>query len=129
MPEKKLPREALEFFKQAGRRGGQKGGKSRMDALSPEERTELARKAAAKSAEVRQKKALVLAISKFRGVLQRAGADTQTQNQISEELTAAESLLAEGEFSKAEARFLKARELCLSKPKPPAEMMTRSNAG
>jgi hypothetical protein len=40
-----------------GRKGGKKGGKVRMGALTPKERTALAKKAAARSAEVRQKKA------------------------------------------------------------------------
>jgi hypothetical protein len=54
---KKLPLEALEFFKQAGRRGGKIGGKRSLETMTPEERTERAKKAAAKSAEVRKKKA------------------------------------------------------------------------
>ena len=36
---------------------GRKGGKRRLETMTPEERTEAARKAAAKSAEVRSKKA------------------------------------------------------------------------
>ena len=49
--------EALEFFKDAGRRGGKIGGKRSLETMTPEERTERAKKAAAKSAEVRKKKA------------------------------------------------------------------------
>ena len=45
MAKGKLPPEALEFFKRQGSIGGAKGGKLRMDALSPEQRSELARKA------------------------------------------------------------------------------------
>ena len=40
-----------------GRKGGKKGGRARMDALTPKERTALAKKAAAASAAVRGKKA------------------------------------------------------------------------
>jgi hypothetical protein len=40
-----------------GRKGGKKGGKARMDALTPKQRTALAKKAAAASAKVRAKKA------------------------------------------------------------------------
>jgi len=36
-----------EYFSKIGERGGRKGGKARTDALSPRERTELARMAAA----------------------------------------------------------------------------------
>jgi hypothetical protein len=49
----KLPTEILDFFKKQGR----KGGKAAAQTMSPEERAERARKAAAKSAEVRSKKA------------------------------------------------------------------------
>jgi hypothetical protein len=61
MPKKKLPEEALAFFREAGRRGGKlggsKGGKRRLETMTPEERSAVAKKAAAKSAEVRAKKA------------------------------------------------------------------------
>jgi hypothetical protein len=40
-----------------GKRGGPKGGKAAAEKMTPEERTARAKKAAAKSAEVRQKKA------------------------------------------------------------------------
>jgi hypothetical protein len=46
-----------EVMKEMGRRGGKKGGKSRMAMLTPTERTALAKRAAAKSAEVRSAKA------------------------------------------------------------------------
>lgn len=67
MPSKKLPAEALEFFRRQGKLGGRIGGRARMENLTAEEKTALAkkavdareakRKAAAKSAEVRSKKA------------------------------------------------------------------------
>ena len=43
----KLPKAALDFFRTQGAKGGKKGGPARMDKLSAEERTELAKKAAA----------------------------------------------------------------------------------
>lgn len=52
MNEKKIS----EVMKEVGRRGGKKGGKSRMESMTPEERTVLAKKAAARSAEVRAAK-------------------------------------------------------------------------
>jgi hypothetical protein len=36
-----------EYFSKIGKKGGSKGGKARTDAMTAEERTELARKAAA----------------------------------------------------------------------------------
>ncbi len=47
MPKKRLPAEALEFFRKAGSKGGKLGTKARMEKLTQEQRTELARKAAA----------------------------------------------------------------------------------
>jgi hypothetical protein len=47
MPRKrKLPEEALSFFKAEGRKGGLEGGKIRADKLSPKRRKEIAQKAA-----------------------------------------------------------------------------------
>lgn len=46
-----------EVMRTLGRKGGKASGKARMQKLTPEERSEIARKAAAKSAEVRSKKA------------------------------------------------------------------------
>ncbi len=46
-----------EFFKEMGRKGGKIGGKRRVDATTPEQRSEWAKKAAAASAKVRAKKA------------------------------------------------------------------------
>jgi hypothetical protein len=42
----KLPEEALEFFRKQGAKGGRKSGAARMKKLTPERRTELAKKAA-----------------------------------------------------------------------------------
>jgi hypothetical protein len=42
----KMPESVREAFRAFGRQGGKKGGRARMDALTPEERIELARKAA-----------------------------------------------------------------------------------
>lgn len=44
---RKMPTEAREYFREEGRRGGLTGGKKRAQALSPERRQEIARKAAA----------------------------------------------------------------------------------
>jgi hypothetical protein len=49
----KLPPEFSEYLRKLGR----KGGKRRLETMTPEERVEVAKKAAAKSAEVRAKKA------------------------------------------------------------------------
>jgi uncharacterized protein YdaU (DUF1376 family) len=53
----KLPPDVLEFFRKQGSRGGKIGGKRSLETMTPEERTARAKKAAAKSAEVRTKKA------------------------------------------------------------------------
>jgi len=47
MAKKKLPEAALDFFRKAGSRGGKLGTKARMEKLTPEQRTSLAKKAAA----------------------------------------------------------------------------------
>ena len=47
MPGTKLPKNVRDFFVQEGSRGGKIGGKKRMDKLTPEQRSELARKAVA----------------------------------------------------------------------------------
>src|ERR1035438_3287084 len=44
---KKLPAEALEYFRLHGAKGGKIGAKRRMEALTPSQRSEIARKAAA----------------------------------------------------------------------------------
>ncbi|MGI9073697.1 MAG: hypothetical protein ACR2JB_20830 [Bryobacteraceae bacterium] len=46
-----------DVMREWGRKGGKASGKARMTKLTPEQRSEIARKAAAKSAEVRSKKA------------------------------------------------------------------------
>jgi len=46
MAKGKLSAEALEFFRKAGRKGGKKSSAARMEKLSPEQRSELASKAA-----------------------------------------------------------------------------------
>ena len=53
MAQNKVPPEFSEYLRKLGR----KGAKRRMEILTPEERTAIAKKAAAKSAEVRSKKA------------------------------------------------------------------------
>jgi len=47
MAKKKLSEDALAYFKSEGRRGGLKSAKGRMTKLSPEQRSAVARKAAA----------------------------------------------------------------------------------
>jgi hypothetical protein len=53
---KKLPPEALDFFKSAGRRGGKIGGKKSLQTMTAKQRQERARKAGIKSAEARRRK-------------------------------------------------------------------------
>ena len=43
----KIPKAALEYFRKQGARGGKLGSKARMVKLTPAQRTEVARKAAA----------------------------------------------------------------------------------
>lgn len=61
MRRKQMPANALEFFREAGRAGGKKGGpiggKKAAENMTAEERKARARKAAAASAKVRKKKA------------------------------------------------------------------------
>ena len=61
MARKKVSSELSEYFRRIGKIGGAKGGKlggkNRMESMTPKERTAMAKKAAAKSAEVRSKKA------------------------------------------------------------------------
>jgi hypothetical protein len=45
MSRKKLPPEVLEFFKKQGAKGGKKGGAARALRMTPEERSEAARRA------------------------------------------------------------------------------------
>jgi hypothetical protein len=46
-----------DLMREWGRKGGKASGRARMVKMTPEQRSEIARKAAAKSAEVRSKKA------------------------------------------------------------------------
>lgn len=61
MPRAQLNKEALDFFRKAGSQGGKlggsAGGKKALETMTPAERKARAKKAAAKSAEVRSKKA------------------------------------------------------------------------
>jgi len=45
MAKKRLSEEALDFFRKQGSKGGKKGAKARMEKLTPEQRSEIARKA------------------------------------------------------------------------------------
>ncbi len=47
MAKKKLPASALDFFREQGRKGGKLGGAARMAKLTPERRSEIAKKAVA----------------------------------------------------------------------------------
>lgn len=51
------PEAAMEFFRKQGQRGGKKSAKARMETMTPEQRTAVAKKAAAASAKVRAAKA------------------------------------------------------------------------
>ncbi len=53
----KLPEAAREFFRKEGVRGGKLSGKARMVKMTSEQRSEVAKKAAAASAKVRSAKA------------------------------------------------------------------------
>jgi hypothetical protein len=52
--------EALEFFKEQGRKGGKIGGRRRVDATTRKQRVAWAKKAAAASAKMRSAKAKAL---------------------------------------------------------------------
>ena len=56
MNSKILPKDVLEFFRKAGRKGGKLGGKAAAESMTPEQRTARARKGAAASAKVRSAK-------------------------------------------------------------------------
>lgn len=47
MAKPKLSKEALEFFREQGRKGGKVGAAVRMEKLTPERRSEIAKKAVA----------------------------------------------------------------------------------
>jgi hypothetical protein len=53
----RIPEAALQYFREQGARGGRKGAAARMQKLTAEERSAIARKAAAASAKVRSAKA------------------------------------------------------------------------
>jgi len=61
MAKKRVPPEVSEYFRKLGKThgsaAGKIGGKRSLEKITPEERTARAKKAAAKSAEVRAKKA------------------------------------------------------------------------
>jgi hypothetical protein len=44
---RKLPEEAMEYFREQGAKGGKAGAKARMDKLTPAQRSAIAKKAAA----------------------------------------------------------------------------------
>jgi hypothetical protein len=43
----KIPKEALEFFRRQGKRGGKLSAQARMEKMTPEQRSEVAKKAIA----------------------------------------------------------------------------------
>jgi hypothetical protein len=51
-----LPNDVVEFFQETGRRGGKIGGKRSLETMTPEQRSERAKKAAAASAKARSSK-------------------------------------------------------------------------
>ena len=55
MAKRKLSAEALEYFREQGRKGGKLGAKARMTKLTPEQRSEIAKKAVA-AREAKRKK-------------------------------------------------------------------------
>ena|GEM_PF-1410261 len=58
-----LPPEALEYFRKQGAKGGKLSGEARMQKLTPEQRSAIAKKASQKAAEVRSKKAAAKKVS------------------------------------------------------------------
>ena len=54
---KKMPDDVMDYFRKQGRKGGKIGGKARAEALTPERRSEIAKKAAVASAKARKAKA------------------------------------------------------------------------
>lgn len=57
MGKPRLPMEALEFFREQGRKGGKIGAQRRVETTTPEQRKAWAKKAAAASAKVRSRRA------------------------------------------------------------------------
>lgn len=56
MAKKTLPEDVLDFFRAQGARGGKIGGKRSLETMTPEQRSERARKASKKAAELRSQK-------------------------------------------------------------------------
>lgn len=54
---KAFPPELIEYFRQQGRKGGKLSGKARMEKLTSEQRSAIAKNASQKAAEVRTKTA------------------------------------------------------------------------
>ena len=54
---KKLPKEALDYFRKQGSKGGKLGAKARMEKLTPEQRSEIARNAGKAGGRGRKKSA------------------------------------------------------------------------
>lgn len=57
MNKKTLPPEVLDFFRKEGAKGGKLSGKARMEKLTPEQRSEIAKNAVAAREAKRSKKA------------------------------------------------------------------------
>lgn len=55
MPRKKLPADVLEYFRKQGAKGGKIGGKRSLETMTPEARSERARKAVAAREAKRQR--------------------------------------------------------------------------
>jgi hypothetical protein len=56
MAKRKLSAEALEYFREQGRKGGKIGGKVRMEKLTPEQRSAIAKKASIAAVAAREAK-------------------------------------------------------------------------
>jgi hypothetical protein len=56
MPKRKLPPAVLEFFRLQGAKGGKIGGKRSLATMTPEQRSERARKASRAAARARQER-------------------------------------------------------------------------
>jgi hypothetical protein len=56
MAKKRLPPDVLEYFRNEGSKGGKIGGKRSLETMTPEERTERAKKASAAAVAARRAK-------------------------------------------------------------------------
>ncbi len=56
MPKKRLPPDVLEFFRRQGAKGGKLGGKRSLETMTPEQRTDRAKKASSAAVAVRTAK-------------------------------------------------------------------------